>query len=152
MGVGVGPGTGAGTGEGVGVRVGAGPLAGGGPPAGGGTLAGAADDDPVGAAERGACLVVVVALPRCVELTGVTAGTPTAPDPSARRAAQLTRPQEEEEDLAPALGVPPCDPCRIRPAPVPQSARTAAAVQAAYRPGPVIQELQPGLGGRSPSS
>ena len=132
----MGPGTGVGTGEVVGV--------------GAGALAGAGDDagDAAGAAERGARLVVV-ALPRCVELAGAIAGTVTAPDASEFRAAQLTRPQEDGEDPASARGVPPPDSCRMNPTPPPQSARTAAAVQAAYRPGPVIQELRLGLGGRS---
>ena len=129
-------GTGVGAGTGVGVRVGAGALAG-----------ADGDDGPAGAAEREARLVVV-ALPRCVELAGAKAGMVNAPDASEFRAAQLTRPQEEEEPAS-ARGVPPPDSCRARPAPVPQSATTAAAAPAVYRPGPVIQELQPGLGGWS---
>jgi len=155
VGVGVGVGVvGAGTGDGVGVvKVGdgAGGLAG---------LVGAAPDDDgasVGVAPAGTTAGrpdcgerrVVVALPRCVELTGVVAGA--APDEAVPRSAQLTRPQEDRVVPASARGVP-LDWCTTKPTPAPLTASTAAAVPAAYRPGPVIQELRLGRGSRPSSS
>jgi hypothetical protein len=156
VGEGVGAGVvGAGAGEGVGVvkvGEGAGGLA---------AAVGAAPDDdgtPVGATPAGAAAAwpacgerrVVVALPRCVELTGVVAGA--APDVSVPRSAQLTRPQEDRAAPPSARGVPPPDWFTTNPTPAPLTASTAAAVPAAYRPGPVIQELRLGRGIRPSSS
>jgi hypothetical protein len=135
-------GAGEGTGAGVGVRVGDGGLTG---------AAGAGEDDDAAGAGRGDLgdRVVTVALPRWVELPGVPDGTLTVADPSEGTAAQATRPHEDKVDLASTWGVPPLDSCTMKPALAPPRARTAAAVPAAYRPGPLIQELKPSRDSRS---